>query len=224
MTVPKLHLLHSLTSDSSVISDFSARFTAYQADPASSPLHADSRSPAYRSALRTNSAATVAALKKEWYSTPAIDGKELCLTALGHVGDAGLISSVLLPFLFSISPPVAGSEAVPPVDMHILGSSMASNREARPLLWAFMRDNWESAVIPKVGGNPIVLDRFVQVTLGKFSDLATLKEIDEFFRGRDTAAFDRTLGTVKDRIRGRAAYRERDAGALREWLGANGYA
>lgn len=101
---------------------------------------------------------------------------------------------------------------------------MAGNREARPLLWAYMRDNWETAVTPKVGGNPIVLDRLVNVSLGRFSDLATLAEMEAFFEGRDTKAFDRTLETVKDRIRGRAAYRGRDAGALREWLGANGYA
>jgi hypothetical protein len=41
---------------------------------------------------------------------------------------------------------------------------------------------------------------------------------------KDTSSFNRTLGTVKDKIRGRAAYRERDSEKLKEWLSAHGYA
>lgn len=208
---------------SRVITDFAARFAAYQADAASAPIHADLRSPVYRAAIRSNAASAVAALKKEWYSTPAIDGKEICLAAIGHATEKEVISSVVLPFLFNASPPAPASESVPGGDMHILATAMAANRQARPLLWAHMRDNW-AELTSKLGGNPILLDRMINVSLGKFSDRATLEDIEAFFSQRSTKGFDRTLETVKDKIRGRAAYRERDAEALRKWLGANGYA
>lgn len=107
--------------------------------------------------------------------------------------------------------------------MHYLASAMSSNREARPLLWAHMRDHWED-LEAKLGSNPILLDRMVNMSLGKFSDFETLADIEGFFAKRSTKGFDRTLETVKDKIRGRAAYKARDAGVLKEWLEANGYA
>lgn len=136
---------------------------------------------------------------------------------MGQVPDADVAASVLLPFLFSISPPAAAADSVPGGDMHVLAASMASNRNTRGLLWAYMRDHWDE-LEAKLGGNPILLDRMVMVALPKFSDFDTLAEIEKFFSARSTKGFDRTLETVKDRIRGRAAYRQRDAAALKEWL------
>lgn len=99
---------------------------------------------------------------------------------------------------------------------------MASNRVARPLQWAFLRDNWDQ-VLAKLGGNPIVLDRLVSLSLPKFTDTETLEEIEEFFAGVGTKGFDRTLETVKDKIRGRAAYKKRETENLKAWLVSNGY-
>jgi len=138
------------------------------------------------------------------------------------VPDAGVAASVVLPFLFNISPPAAASDSVPSGDMHHLAMSLSSNREARNLLWKYMRDHWDE-LEAKLGGNPILMDRMIMVSLPKFSDLETLADIEEFFSKRSTKGFDRTLETVKDRIRGRAAYRTRDAGVLKEWLVSNGY-
>ena len=105
--------------------------------------------------------------------------------------------------------------------MHALGSSLSTNRVARPLQWEYFKANYDAAVAKL--GNPVVVDRFVNLSLSRFTTLDALADIDRFFEGRDTKSFDRTLGTVKDKIRGRAAYKERDAAALKEWLGANGY-
>lgn len=106
--------------------------------------------------------------------------------------------------------------------MHVLGSGLGVNRIARPLQWDFVKKNYD-AVVSKLG-NPIVVDRFINVSLSRFNDEALIPEIDDFFKDKDTKSFDRTLGTVKDKIRGRAAYKKRDAATLKEWLGANGYA
>lgn len=133
-----------------------------------------------------------------------------------------MAASVVLPFLFNLSPPAPASDSVPAGDMHHLASSLSSNREARGLLWAYLRDHWDE-LEAKLGGNPILVDRMVMVSLPKFSDFETLADIEAFFGKRSTKGFDRTLETVKDKIRGRAAYRARDAETLREWLVSNGY-
>ncbi|KAK0724376.1 peptidase family M1-domain-containing protein [Lasiosphaeris hirsuta] len=200
-----------------------ARWTAFRANPAENPIPADLRAPIYRAALRADPAGTVAALKHEWFTTPAIDGKEICLQNLGHATDTGIISDILLPFLFNISPPAAATESIPSGDMHILASSLSGNRVGRLLLWAYLRDNWDQ-VNAKLGGNPILIDRLVGRSLGKFADRQVLAEIETFFAGVSTKGFDRTLETVKDKIRGRAAYKERDTESVKGWLIGNGYA
>lgn len=70
----------------------------------------------------------------------------------------------------------------------------------------------------------VVLDRFLKVSLNKFSDLDMEKEIAMFFEGRDNRGYDRTLGVVSDTIKGRAGYRARDGKALGQWLTEHGYA
>lgn len=199
------------------------RFAAYSASPKDSPLPADLRSPIYRVALKSEPAITTAFLKDEWYNPPAVDSKEVCLSVLGSSTDESVIKSTLLPFLFNISPPAPASDSVPPADMHTLTAAMASNRVARPLLWAFMKENW-GQIEKKISGNPIIVDRFVNSALSKFTSYREVEDIEEFFKDKDTSAYNRTLDAAKDKIRGRAAYRERDAAVLKEWLVANKYA
>ena len=91
------------------------------------------------------------------------------------------------------------------------------------LLWAYLRDNWDH-VNAKLGGNPIIIDRLIGLSLSKFTDTEALDEIEKFFSGVSTKGFDRTLETAKDKIRGRAAYKKRDAEGLKAWLVENGYA
>lgn len=169
--------------------------------------------------MEKDPARAVEILKKEWYNTKSIDGKLICLGVLSAVKDEEILKKSVIPFNFNVSPP---SDAVPAADMHVLGSGLGVNRIGRPLQWDFMKKNYD-AVVSKLG-NPIVVDRFINVSLSRFNDEAVVAEIDDFFKDKDTKSFDRTLGTVKDKIRGRAAYKKRDAATLKEWLSANGYA
>jgi hypothetical protein len=199
------------------------RWSAYQSKPSESPIAANLRAPVYRAAIIKDTSNAVAALKREWFTTPAIDGKEICLQALGHTPDEAVIKNDVLPFLFNTAPPAPAADAVPAGDMHILAGVLGANPTARPLLWAYLRDHWDQ-FSAKLGGNPIVVDRMVNVSLSRFADLDSLREIEAFFAGVSTKGFDRTLEQVKDKIRGRAAYKSRDAKGVKEWLVANGYA
>ncbi|KAK1727724.1 peptidase family M1 [Colletotrichum acutatum] len=205
-----------------VTEEATKRFNAWVESPESNPLHPALRTPVFRVAIKNDTARAVEALKKEWFTTPAIDGKEICLSNLGFVRDEDIIKNNLLPFLFNKSPPAPASDSVPSADMHSLGSALAGNSVARQIQWDYVKNNWE-ACLAKLG-NPIVVDRFIQVSLGKFTDFESVKDIEAFFADKDTSAFARTLETVKDKVRGRAAYRERDAAKLKEWLVANKYA
>ncbi|KAK3937484.1 peptidase family M1-domain-containing protein [Diplogelasinospora grovesii] len=174
-------------------------------------------------AVNNDGANAVPALKKEWFETPAIDGKEICLLALGHVQDENIVQNDLLPFLFNISPPAPATESIPSGDVHILSAALAANRVGRPLLWKHIKENWQQ-LNAKLGGNMILVDRFIERSLSKFADIETLNEIEAFFKTVSTKGFDRTLETVKDKIRGRAGYKLRDVEGVRGWLVQNGYA
>lgn len=194
------------------------RFNAWVKDPEGSPIHPSLRAPVWRAAVRKEGARAVDILKKEWFNTKSIDGKLICLQALSATEDKEVLGRSIIPFNFNTSPP---NDAVPAADMHALGMGLANNPEGRRLQWEYMKKNWETCGAKL--GNPIVMDRFVRVTLGGFTDAEAAEDIDQFFKDKDTSSFNRTLGTVKDKIRGRAAYKKRDSGALKEWLSANGY-
>jgi hypothetical protein len=187
-------------------------------DPEKNPIHPNLRVSVWRSAVDKDPARAVEILKKEWFNTKSIDGKLLCLSVLGLVKDTNLLKSEVIPFNFNKSPP---SNAVPSADMHVLCGSLSNNYVGRPIQWEYMKNNWD-AIVAKIG-NPIVVDRFVNSSLSRFTDVAVVEEIDLFFQDKDTTAFNRTLQTVKDKIRGRAAYLARDKDVLREWLSTNGY-
>ena len=172
----------------------------------------------WRAAVKKDTARAVEILKKEWFTTKSIDGKLICLGALSSVEDEQIVKEHIVPFNFNVKPT---NNAVNSADMHVLGTGLAGNPVGRQVQWAFMKNNWDACVAKL--GNPIVVDRFVRVSLGSFTDVGALDDIEQFFKDKDTKSFDRTLETVKDKVRGRAAYKKRDSAALKEWLGANNY-
>lgn len=154
------------------------------------------------------------AVKSEYSSTTSIDGKEICLQALGKVRDSTLAADYLN---FTFSPAVAVQ------DRHTAGGSLAANTKTRYQLWAYIKENWDSKVFPDLSGNMVVLERFLRITLNKFASHEVNKEIKTFFEGKDCRGFDRGLGVVIDTVEGNAKYRERDVDVVREWLSAHGY-
>ncbi|CAK7233428.1 hypothetical protein SEUCBS140593_008598 [Sporothrix eucalyptigena] len=193
-------------------------FRAYIADPTKNPLNGDLRAPVFLAAMKADPKEAVPLLLKEWKTATSPDGKDVALIALGNTNDTSLVTESLLPFLFN-----SGVDTVAAADVHTLASGLAHRTEARPELWKYIQKEWSGTIEHKLAGNPILLDRFVKVSLSQFSDTESLKEIETFFADKNTKAFDRTLETVKDTIRGRTAYRTRDAANLKQWLTATGY-
>lgn len=207
-----------MLTSSRVTEEAYKRFNAWAENPEANPIHPNLRVSVWRSAVDKDPARAVEILKKEWFETKSIDGKLLCLSVLGLVKDTEVLKSSIIPFNFNTSPP---SNAVPSADVHVLCGSLSNNYIGRPILWEYVKTHWDP-IVAKIA-NPIVVDRFVNTSLSRFTDTAVIDDIDAFFKDKDTTAFNRTLQTVKDKIRGRASYKERDAAVLREWLSVNGY-
>jgi aminopeptidase N len=154
------------------------------------------------------------AVKEEYIRTDSVDGKEICLSALGRTKDAALVKDYL-DFVFS--------DKVAIQDIHSGAVSLAANSKVRHLLWQYIKDNW-TAVETRLSFNNVVFERFVRMGLSKFADHQISDEIATFFKDKETGAYDRALVIVSDNIRTNASYKEREEALVLEWLQAHGYA
>ncbi len=135
------------------------------------------------------------------------------MRALGRIQDISLLPDYL-SLLFN---------DVATQDMHTGAMALGANPRTRSALWKYIQENFDT-IKEKLGKNMVVLDRFLRLSLIKFNDVETEKEIAAFFKDKDNRGYDRTLAVVSDTILGKAKYKERDEKVILEWLKEHGYA
>lgn len=194
------------------------RFNAWAQDPKPKPLDPSLRGAIFKAGVIDNADANIDILKKYWAKGESVDGKLVVLSALSSAKDAEAIKNKIVTFLFNTKP---ASDSVDVADMHFLSSPLAHNYVARGLVWNHIKNNWESALAKM--GNPIIVDRFIRLSLNGFTEADDIAEVEAFFQDKDVTSFNRSLEQAKDKSRGRAAYKKRDAAALKEWLTTNKY-
>ncbi|KAF4313531.1 Peptidase M1 alanine aminopeptidase/leukotriene A4 hydrolase [Botryosphaeria dothidea] len=202
-----------LAGHESVIKEAQRRFAAYQGGDKKA-IHPSLRGPIFRIVVTEGGEQGFEAIKQEYLNNTSIDGREICLQALGRVQTPEL-AKAYLDFLFS--------PAVAVQDMHSGAASLAANSKTRYTLWAYIKEHWDSKVYPELSGNMVVLDRFIKLSLSKFASYDVAKDVKSFFANKDCKGFDRALAQSDDIMTGGAKYRERDSAVVKEWLSAHGY-
>ncbi|KAI9716983.1 MAG: hypothetical protein M1828_007497 [Chrysothrix sp. TS-e1954] len=197
----------------SIISESKRRYTLYTEENDTSAIHPSLRGPVWRIAIAEGGQKEYDAMKHLFQTTSSIDGKEIALQAMGRVPSPRLAIDY---FTFLMS------EAVPIQDVHSGANSLAVNPKARLILWQMIEIRWDH-VKKRIGGNSVVMDRFLRMSLSNFADKGVGEDIEYFFGSKDNSGYDRGLGVVKDTIQGNARYKERDTAVVEEWLGARGY-
>lgn len=177
-------------------------------------IHPNLRSVIYNLAVANGGQKEYLAVKKEYGETTSVDGKDICLQALGRAKQ-GEFANNLLNFITS--------DEVPVQDAHWGVSAIAHNDDIKNVIWEYTRSQWDR-IKARLGVNNTVIDRFIRMGLTQYSDLKIAEEIASFFKDKDTGAFNRSLVVVDDTIKSNAGYHQRDAKTLLEWLTANGYA
>ncbi|KAK5071180.1 hypothetical protein LTR64_007684 [Lithohypha guttulata] len=155
------------------------------------------------------------AIKNEYRVTQSVDGKEVCLVAMGRTKDSSLAQD-LLNFVLS--------DEVPVQDCHNGPMAVAANNDTRGEIWKFLQQEWDGKMQKVRSSATVVLDRWIKTGLNQFSDREIDQQIQAFFKDKDVSGFDRSLAQASDNIEANARYKERDHAALLEWLEANGYA
>ena len=176
-------------------------------------MHPSLRLAVFQIVVREGGKPAYAAVLNEYTNTTSIDGKETCLLALGKVQTVDLVKS-FLDFQFS--------DKVALQDVHTGSVSLAVNSKVRKALWEYIKVNWDT-VSKKLSASPVVIDRYFKTCLSKFASHEIEKDIEAFFKDKDTKAYDRGLVQVSDTVKANANYKERDEALLKEWLGAHDY-
>ncbi|KAI9815664.1 MAG: hypothetical protein M1827_002060 [Pycnora praestabilis] len=198
-----------------VISEARHRFELYESGKDKRAIHKNLRSAVFGIVVREGHKSEYEALKQEYLSTLFIDGKEICLQALGGIQTPDLAHD-FLDFVFS--------DRVAIQDVHFGTASLAANSKCRGILWQYIKDNWQRLRDYLSAGNSIVFDRFLKLSLTIFSNHEVERDIAAFFEGKDNKGYERTLTIISDTVRAHADYRDRDAATLLEWLKTYGYA
>ncbi|KAI9831218.1 MAG: hypothetical protein M1819_005146 [Sarea resinae] len=196
-----------------VIAEAQKRFRLF-ASGDKKAIHQNLRLAVFRIAIAEGGKEEYEAVKNEYLTTTAVDGKEIALQSLGRTREPELVQDCL-DFLFS------GKVAIQ--DVHSVAGSLAANPKARSALWDYIKANWNT-VYDQLSGNSVVLDRFLRLSLQKFASHEVEQDIASFFAEKDNRGYDRTLAVISDTIRNNANYRDRDEKLISEWLKAHSYA
>ncbi|KAL8819431.1 MAG: hypothetical protein Q9191_007739 [Dirinaria sp. TL-2023a] len=204
--------LRALLIGTAGLAGHKARFDAYLKGEHDA-IHPSLRLPIFRICVNEGGQTAYSALKNEYLNTKSIDGREICLQAMGRVQSTELARD-FMNFQFG--------EHVAVQDAHTGSIALAQNAKTRSEVWKYVKEKWD-IIYRKLSGNMVVLDRYVKTTLGKFASLDVERDIALFFKDKDQKGFDRGLVQVSDTITANARYKERDEMLVREWLSAHGY-
>jgi len=207
-----LLLTAGLAGHEGVVAEATKRFDAFVAGDKKA-IHPSLRGAVYKIGIKNGGKPAYDAIKNEYLTTTSIDGREITLQSLGRVQTTELAQDYL-QFGFS------GKVAVQ--DMHSVGVSLANNAKVRNEVWTYIKANWPM-IRERLGGNMVVLERFLRMCLQKYVSFEIESDIEKFFQDKDNTGYDRGLAVAGDTIKGNAKYRERDAETIRSWLSAHDY-
>jgi aminopeptidase N len=195
-----------------IVSEGQKKFAAWKSGDEKA-IHPNLRNVIFNLAVAHGGQEEYDAIKAEFKKTTSVDGKEICLQALGRSKEPNHAWD-LLDFVTS--------EEVAAQDAHSGAAAVSNNNDTRFVFWEYTQQNWDR-IFKRLSVTGVLIDRWIKMSLPKFSDLEIRDQIDKFFKDKETGQFSRSLVIAHDSITGNAKYKERDEPQLLEWLKAHGY-
>ncbi len=195
-----------------IVSEGQKKFAAWKSGDEKA-IHQNLRGVIFNLAVSNGGQEEYDAIKAEFKKTTSVDGKEICIQALGRSKEPNHARD-LLDFVTS--------EEVAVQDAHGGAVAVSNNNDTRFVFWEYTQQNWDR-VFKRLSVTGVLIDRWIKMGLSKYSDLEVRDQIDAFFKDKQTGQFSRSLVIAHDTITGNASYKERDESRLLEWLKAHGY-
>ncbi|KAG0211144.1 hypothetical protein BGX28_008454 [Mortierella sp. GBA30] len=192
------------------------RFALFMEDGADHDaiIHPSTRRTVFEVAMSHGGVKEFEQVMKFYKTTPKQDQQVMCLMAMGST----VHGEELIQRLFDF----ALSENVRSQDFMYVLAGLAQNIQARHASWAWIKSNW-STLHDRYEGNMGMLGFFVKIPVSKMADIVVLKDLEEFFEGKDIKDFERDLEQAKEGLRIRSKWVARDGANLEAWLVQQGY-
>ncbi|ORY04712.1 aminopeptidase [Basidiobolus meristosporus CBS 931.73] len=196
--------------DKEIIAEAQQRFEKFIGGDESA-IHPNLRSTVYDIVVKNGGQQEYEAVLKIYEETTTADQKLFALAALGSTSQPELIQRSL---------DFAISDSVRPQDIIYIISSIGSNPIGREPLWKFVSDHWD-ILCDRYAGSMATLGNIVKYSTGDFAEDAKAKEVEEFFKDKNTKDIDRPLQQSLEKLRANAAWLNRSREDVEKWLKEN---
>lgn len=151
----------------------------------------------------------------EIYSKPdSVEEKLAALRAFGRFEDDEVLDKVISLLL--------KSDVVKSQDIYIPMQGMRAHSKGIEKLWGWLTKNWD-AIYELLPPGLSMLGSIVIISTSGFTKPAQKKEVEEFFKTKNTKGFDQSLAQSLDMITAKSNLAERDTESIFDWLKTNGY-
>ncbi|KIW12561.1 hypothetical protein PV08_09838 [Exophiala spinifera] len=204
--------LSAMADDEDVVREVKCRFRSWKSGDHGS-INRNLQAPIFGISVAKGGEEEYLDVKAEYIRNQSIDGREICIAAMGRTS----ISTMARDFLdFTF----LSEDNIPLQNVHFVAIALA-NGPCSSVLWEYTKENWET-VYKRLSTNSVALTLFIESGLSCFDELAVEKDIADFFAAQDIPGIENPLQVVSDHIKMNAAYKTRAASEIRPWLQANG--
>ncbi|KEF56834.1 uncharacterized protein A1O9_07024 [Exophiala aquamarina CBS 119918] len=152
------------------------------------------------------------AVKAEYLKNRTIDGREICIAAMGKTGVPAMARD-FLDMTFS-------SDAhVELQNIHFVGNAL-SNGPCGMELWKYVRSNWDN-VYKRLSANNTALEWFIENSLCGIDDAEVGRDVVQFLEGKKIPELDRPMQIVRDSIEQNVARKGQLRLEVTQWLSEN---
>ncbi|GJJ74377.1 aminopeptidase 2 [Entomortierella parvispora] len=196
------------------VAEAKRRFAIFVSDAnQESILHPSIRQTAFEIVLTHGGEDEFRQVLKYFHNAPKQDQEIVALLALGAVQQPELIAEVQA---------LAISESVRPQDILYVLAGLSANAKARLPTWEWVKANWQ-LLSDRYKSSMGLLGACVKYPLAQASDASLIKEVQEFFKDKDTKDFQRALDQAIEGLNVNSAWVAREEQGLAEWLSLHKY-
>ncbi|KAF7591170.1 Aminopeptidase 2 mitochondrial [Aspergillus hancockii] len=178
-----------------------------------SAIHPNIRGSVFSIVLKNGGEKEYNVVYDRFRNAPTSDEKTTALRCLGAAEDPTLIQRTL---------GLALGDEVKNQDIYMPLGGLRSHKAGIEARWAWMKDNWD-ALYKRLPPGLGMLGTVVQLSTSSFCTEAQLKDVEGFFKEKDTKGFDRAVEQSLDAIRAKINWVQRDRADVESWLKSNGF-
>lgn len=205
--------LGATADDEDVLGEVKRRFALWK-DGNKDSINRNLQAPIFGISVSRGGEEEYQAVKAEYIRNRTIDGREICIAAMGRTKHAAMARD-FLDFSF------ASDENVTLQNIHFVGMALG-NGTCADVMWEYVKENWDM-VYDRLQINNVALNWFIDNALGSLDEPSAERDIAEFFAAKGLPELDHSVDVVRDNIKKNAASKARVRQEVPQWLRENGF-